>query len=81
MPITEETSTAAASGAYGKSKLAVEMMLHDYHAACIKIGRPMGLVGVHTLVVQNLKLWLQHFRPCFVILMLLGATEEVYLAR
>jgi UDP-glucose 4-epimerase len=43
MPITEETSTAAASGAYGKSKLAVEMMLHDYHAACIKIGRPMGL--------------------------------------
>lgn len=43
MPITEATTTAGASGAYGKSKLAVEMMLHDYHAACTKINRPMGL--------------------------------------
>jgi len=43
MPITEETSTKNAAGAYGKSKLAVEFMLRDFHAACNKIGRPMGL--------------------------------------
>jgi UDP-glucose 4-epimerase len=42
-PITEATSTANASGAYGKSKLAVEFMLKDYHAACQKIGRPFSL--------------------------------------
>ena len=43
MPITEETTTSNASGAYGKSKLAVEFMLKDYYAACQKIGRPFSL--------------------------------------
>jgi UDP-glucose 4-epimerase len=43
MPITEATTTANASGAYGKSKLAVEFMLNDYYAACQKIGRPFSL--------------------------------------
>jgi len=43
MPITEATTTAGASGAYGKSKLAVEFMLKDYHAACVKNEKTFSL--------------------------------------
>ena len=43
MPIREDTATTGASGAYGKSKLAIEFMLRDYHAACAKTGKPFSL--------------------------------------
>jgi len=43
MPITEETTTAGASGAYGKSKLAMEFLMNDYFDATQKEGKEFGM--------------------------------------
>ena len=44
MPIVEETTTAGASGAYGKSKLAMEFLMNDYFDAVQKEAkRPFGM--------------------------------------
>jgi UDP-glucose 4-epimerase len=43
VPIDESTPTTGAAGAYGKSKLAIEFMLRDYHAACTSSGKPFAL--------------------------------------
>jgi len=43
MPITEATTTEGASGAYGKSKLAMEHLMGDYFDACAKNGRDFGM--------------------------------------
>lgn len=43
MPIVESTTTAGASGAYGKSKLAMEFLMNDYFDATKKEGKEFGM--------------------------------------
>lgn len=43
MPITEETTTAGAAGPYGKSKLAMELLMTDYFEASKRAGHDFGM--------------------------------------